>query len=512
MSALLPRIALVALLLAACAAQAAPNASSVRLPDGGVYTGEIVSGLLNGSGRIEWPNGNWLKGRFKDGLAEGPGEQQFADGTYYQGTFRRGLYHGQGNLISSSGWEYHGSFVNGRMQGQGSKLDSDGTQTIGTFNDGHLNGVGQWQEPGGDRYDGEFVDDQFEGAGVYRSAGGDLWRGRFSGGELTGNGEFVGSDSSQYRGAFRNWKFDGQGVLTNSDGSVYRGNFADGVYAGMGVLTRADGQVERGLWEGGKRIRDDQGQYIADPLERALLDQGKVLDQELQQIPASTPATELYGLVLAGDGGQGVFQREANYVANFLTTTWGARDVVHLINAKDIRSDHPLATRENLYQSLQALAQRTGPEDLILIYLTSHGSADHQLVLSQPGLDLSSLPAAELGRLLAPLRGRDKLIIVSSCYSGGFIPQLQDDHTLVMTASKADRTSFGCTDEADFTYFGRALFAEAFQHTDDPEQAFQRARDTVSVREKPEGFGPSEPQLGAPPAVLQKWRAWRASR
>ena len=29
----------------------------------------------------------------------------------------------------------------------------------------------------------------------------------------------------------------------------------------------ADGQVERGLWEGGKRIRDDQGQYIADPLE-----------------------------------------------------------------------------------------------------------------------------------------------------------------------------------------------------------------------------------------------------
>ena len=133
-------------------------------------------------------------------------------------------------------------------------------------------------------------------------------------------------------------------------------------------------------------------------------------------------------------------------------------------------------------------------------------------MLSQPGLDLSSLPAAELGRLLAPLRGRDKLIIVSSCYSGGFIPQLQDDHTLVMTASKADRTSFGCTDEADFTYFGRALFAEAFQHTDDPEQAFQRARDTVSVREKTEGFDPSEPQLWAPPAVLQKWRAWRASR
>ena len=32
---------------------------------------------------------------------------------------------------------------------------------------------------------------------------------------------------------------------------------------------------------------------------------------------------------------------------------------------------------------------------------------------------------------------------------------------MVITAARADRTSFGCADENDFTYFGRAFFNEA---------------------------------------------------
>ncbi|HSC82773.1 MAG TPA: peptidase C13, partial [Pseudomonas sp.] len=64
----------------------------------------------------------------------------------------------------------------------------------------------------------------------------------------------------------------------------------------------------------------------------------------------------------------------------------------------------------------------------------------------------------------------------------------------------------------DFTYFGRALFAEALSETDDLQRAFELAKHNVAEREKAEDFEPSEPQLWAPAAVLQHWRQMRASQ
>ena len=81
-----------------------------------------------------------------------------------------------------------------------------------------------------------------------------------------------------------------------------------------------------------------------------------------------------------------------------------------------------------------------------------------------------------------------------------------------MTAARSDRVSFGCSEEADFTYFGDALFAKAFQQTDDLRQAFALASATVAAREKEEQFEPSEPQLWAPPGVITRWQALRAQQ
>lgn len=158
---------------------------------------------------------------------------------------------------------------------------------------------------------------------------------------------------------------------------------------------------------------------------------------------------------------------------------------------------------------MRALAERSGPEDLIFLYLTSHGSRDHQLTLEQPRLQLADLPASELAALLRPLRDRHKVLVISACFSGGFIPPLQDDKTLVMAAARADRVSFGCSEENDFTYFGRALFAEALNQTDDLRRAFELARASVAEREQADGFEPSEPQIWAPRAVLEQWRKLR---
>jgi hypothetical protein len=114
-----------------------------------------------------------------------------------------------------------------------------------------------------------------------------------------------------------------------------------------------------------------------------------------------------------------------------------------------------------------------------------------------------------MAAVLAPLKNRDKIIVISACYSGGFIPALKDERTLVMTASRADRVSFGCSEEANFTYFGDALFAQALNQTDDLEQAFKLARATVAERELADGFEASEPQIWAPKTVLSHWQLLR---
>ena len=476
------------LLLAACGDGQPLLPPDATLPDGSRYHGQIVDGRLQGQGRLDR-----------------------ADGSHYSGQFKDGLFDGQGELVRADGSRYQGHFVRGQPEGEGRRSDAEGTFS-GTFAKGLLQGQGHYQSEDGGRYDGGFRDDQFHGTGRYQSRDGDVWSGHFDNGALNGQGEFHGADGSHYAGQFRDWSFHGQGRLSLADGSLYQGHFAHGEYAGEGTLTAPDGSRIQGLWSAGELLRDAHGKPQPDPLELGLLRQGQLLQEALDALPASTPAVELYSLTLAGDGRQSVFLREADYVSALLRERFGARGNITLSNHRDHLTDRPLATRESLTRAVQALAERSGPEDLVFIYLTSHGSSDHQLTLDQPRLQLADLPAGELAALLAPLRERDKVIVISACYSGGFIPPLKNDKTLVMTAARADRVSFGCSEESDFTYFGRALFAEALNQTDDLNRAFEQASRHVAEREKAEGFEPSEPQLWAPQAVLNHWKRLRAQQ
>jgi hypothetical protein len=543
-----------ALLLAACGDGEPLLPADAVLPDGGRYRGEVIDGRLQGPGRLDYSNGSYYQGQFKDGQFNGPGEWRSAQDEHYSGEFHNGDFHGQGRLTYSDGSTYEGSFANGtpsgeghlksteleyrgefrkglynglgklqwrngtsfqgqfskgQPHGQGVLSDADGNEYTGSFDNNQLNGQGSFKSLAGDLYSGQFRDNQFHGKGRYQSAEGEVWSGRFNDGSLTGQGQFKGSDGSHYTGQFSNWRYHGEGRLNLADGSIYQGGFARGKYHGSGSLTLADGSQQSGTWQHGRLIRDAQGQAVADSLAIGLLEQGRLLDAAIAQLPASTPAIELYALTLAGDGKQSVFMREADYVGDLLQERFAAHGRITLVNHRDHLADRPLATSTSLGRTLQALSQRSGEEDLIFIYLTSHGSAQHELNLDQPRLQLNDLPASELASLLAPLKDRYKVLVISACYSGGFIPQLQDEKTLVITAARADRVSFGCSEENDFTYFGRALFAEALQQTDDLQRAFTLAQTSVAAREQADGFEPSEPQIWPAKAVLEQWRALR---
>lgn len=94
--------------------------------------------------------------------------------------------------------------------------------------------------------------------------------------------------------------------------------------------------------------------------------------------------------------------------------------------------------------------------------------------------------------------------MVSACYSGSFIDELQGDHTLVISAAAHDRTSFGCSNEAAFTYFGGAFFDRALRTETAFIAAFETARELVAARERAEGITPSLPQIAVGAAIRDK--------
>ncbi|MFJ3369405.1 C13 family peptidase [Pseudomonas sp. NPDC086251] len=541
------------LLLTACGDGESLLPPDARLPDGGRYRGDLVNGLLQGQGRIDYPNGSWYAGDFDKGQWHGQGEWHGSNGEVYRGQFNQGLFDGQGTLTTpgssytggfklgrrdgegtlkengmtyrgefkadqysglgrlelDDGSSYQGQFAHGKPNGEGQRGDASGNQFTGHFADGQLEGNGTFNSADGDIYVGGFKNNQLHGKGRYENADGDVWLGQFKEGSLNGKGELIGADGSHYIGQFSDWRFTGQGRLNLPDGSFYIGQFDGDSYSGRGTLVLTDGTVQKGTWINGQRVRDADGKLLPDSLELGLLAQGRLLDDALFNVPASTPAVELYTLTLGGDGKQSVFLRESDYVSNMLSSRFGAFGQIRLVNHRDHLVDRPMATRENLRRAAQTLAERSGPEDLIFIYLTSHGTSEHELVLDQPRMELSDLPADELAAVLAPLKSRDKIIVISSCYSGGFIPALKDERTLIMTASRADRVSFGCSEEANFTYFGDALFAQALNQTDDLEHAFKLAKATVAERELADSFEASEPQIWAPKTVLSHWQLLR---
>ena len=541
------------LLLTACGDGESLLSPDARLPDGGRYRGDLVNGLLQGQGRIDYPNGSWYAGQFDKGQWHGQGEWHGSNGEVYRGQFQQGLFDGQGTLTTNGssysggfklgrrdgegtlkengmtyrgefkadqysglgrleledGSSYQGQFAHGKPNGEGQRGDASGNQFSGHFVDGQLEGNGTFNSADGDIYVGAFKDNQLNGKGRYENADGDVWIGQFKDGVLNGKGELIGTDGSHYIGQFSDWRFTGPGRLNLADGSFYVGGFDADSYQGRGTLVLTDGTVISGTWINGQRVRDADGKLLPDTLELGLLAQGRLLDEALANVPASTPAVELYSLTLGGDGKQSVFLRESDYVANMLASRFGAYGQIRLVNHRDHLTDRPMATRENLRRAALTLAERSGPEDLIFIYLTSHGTSEHELVLDQPRMELADLPADELAAVLAPLKNRDKIIVISSCYSGGFIPALKDERTLIMTASRADRVSFGCSEEANFTYFGDALFAQALNQTDDLEQAFKLAKATVAERELADNFEASEPQIWAPKTVLAHWQLLR---
>jgi hypothetical protein len=242
--------------------------------------------------------------------------------------------------------------------------------------------------------------------------------------------------------------------------------------------------------------------------------QPDLIDASLKNVRPHTPGTiDLFALGFAGDAAENVFRNEVDFLPKLLAQRFGAAGrTLELINSPDTFEKTPIATRTNLYDALDGIAAKMDRDnDILLLFLTSHGSHDHELYVEMGTLPLDQLSPADVRDALDAARIRWRIVVISACYSGGFIPALQEPHTLIVTAARSDRASFGCGSDSQITWFGKAFLTEALNQTTDFHDAFLRAQKTIASWEKRDNETPSEPQFWEGSLMQQHLDAWRAS-
>ena len=250
-------------------------------------------------------------------------------------------------------------------------------------------------------------------------------------------------------------------------------------------------------------------EQAAEPLteERVFHLQGQLIERALTAVAPGKPGVrELYFVGFAPDGSQDVFVKEMRFVRRLFDERFGTKGhSIALASSQDALEEFPIASVTNLSRALTRVGEQMNlDEDTLFLFLTAHGYHDHRLSAVQPPLDLASLTPTALGRMLQDAGIKWRVIVVSACYSGGFIEPLRDDNSIVITASSPDRTSFGCEPGRDFTYFGEAYFRDALARTRSFLQAFEMAKAAVAKQETAEKLTPSLPQIWIGPAIAER--------
>ena len=240
----------------------------------------------------------------------------------------------------------------------------------------------------------------------------------------------------------------------------------------------------------------DRGAGLAS--EAVFYAQQDLLNQAIEALAPERPGIDdVYVLTAALYASEDVFMKEVGVIAELLERRFDAGGrTIKLINNRATLAHTPIASLTSVRRALAAIGERMNPqEDVLVLYVTSHGSEKHRLSVDLWPLQLDAIDPQALRLALDESGIRWRVIIVSACYSGGYVEPLKDSRTLIITAASATRQSFGCGAESDFTYLAKALFDEELRKTHSFETAFERARESIAAREKAKGFVPSEPQI-----------------
>jgi hypothetical protein len=134
-----------------------------------------------------------------------------------------------------------------------------------------------------------------------------------------------------------------------------------------------------------------------------------------------------------------------------------------------------------------------------LVYFTSHGVPGGLIMMTEPDEMITPIQLNRMLQTACP--DRPVVLVLSACFSGGFIPGLAGNDRMILTAARPDRSSFGCGDNDIYPFFDacvleRAPMAHTFIDLASGVQACVAAKEQEVGAEPP-----SEPQVWIGPAL-----------
>jgi hypothetical protein len=208
-------------------------------------------------------------------------------------------------------------------------------------------------------------------------------------------------------------------------------------------------------------------------------------------LSASAKAQQMHYLGIAASERESVFYSEVSGAATTIGSNW------NLASSQVISSSFfSKVTYPRIAEAIRAAGDKMDKErDVLFLLVSSHGAPGGR------GIELSGGGLMTPGQLRAALDGagiKNRVVLVSACYSGQFVKPLSTPTTLVITAANAANPSFGCSNSRTYTYWGDAFFNYGIaQRGRDLRGAFAVAKTNVTAWERKDGERPSNPQFSA---------------
>jgi hypothetical protein len=213
-------------------------------------------------------------------------------------------------------------------------------------------------------------------------------------------------------------------------------------------------------------------------------------------LPQRRGTVDAYVISAALDS-DAVFGREAREAGKVLARRFDAAGRTIVLAGSDGRgpSNLPMGSLHALTLALARVAEvMDRNEDVLVLYVTSHG-APLGITYHDGDEGFGVLSPKRLAALLAELGIGNRVLILSACYSGVFVPPLASERSVILTAAAPDRTSFGCAADNDWTFFGDAMVNRALRKPQSLLDASLEATRLVSQWEAARHYDPSFPQM-----------------
>ena len=255
------------------------------------------------------------------------------------------------------------------------------------------------------------------------------------------------------------------------------------------IFARASPQEVQQAADGGVQLEHDR------PARWSLAEHRRLATALAAVQPGRKGIVDAYVVSVALDSDP-VFGREAREAGRVLARRYDAAGRTIVLAGSDGAKDSalPRGSPDNIAAALARVAEAMDVgEDVLVLYTTSHG-APLGVVYNDGDQGYGAISPTRLWQMLSDLGIANRLILVSACYSGVFVPLLSSDTSIVVTAASAERSSFGCVSDNDWTFFGDALVNHALRKPLPLSVAVNEAANLIAGWEGGAKLTPSQPQ------------------